>query len=148
MEVFEKLSVVSGVVIIVLVGVLVGAWIFLRMIYEQEAESYRKAVVADLKEPKETYTMEPAEPHNANSTYTRSARIVVQLNDWATHARNSNGDFDCVLPDVKIAVDFIGVWDSKEKMDSDFAVCIDKLTETYRDRISGNLLSGCDSGDN
>lgn len=142
MEIFEKLSVVTGVIIIVLAGVFVGALVLLRMIYEQETKSYRKATLADLKEPKETYTLESAEPRKAHSTYTRSARIVVQLNDWATHARNSSGDFDCVLPDVKITVDFIGGWDSKEKMDSDFSTCIEKLTGTYQAQISGNLLSG------
>lgn len=141
MEIFEKLAGTTGVIIIVLVGIAVGAWVILRMICEKEAESYRKAVLADLKEPKETHTLEPMEPRKAQSVYTRNAQIVVQLNDWCTHARNMNGDFDCVLPDVKMTVDFIGVWGSKEKMDSDFASCIEKLTETYQANISGELLS-------
>lgn len=142
MAIFEKLVGVPGVIIIVLVGVFVGALVILRMICEKEAESYRKAVLADLKEPKETCTLEPAEPRRAQSMYTRSAKVIVQLNNWATHARNSDGDFDCVLPDMKMTVDFIGIWDSKEKMDSDFSACIKKLTETYQAQISGNLLSG------
>lgn len=142
MRIFEKLAGLTGVIIIVLVGVFVGAWVILRMICEKEAESYRKAVLADLKEPKETHTLGPAEPRKARSSYTRNARIFIQLNDWCTHARNMNGDFDCVLPDVKMTVDFIGVWDSKEKMDSDLDACIKKLLETYRAHISGELLLG------
>lgn len=141
MEIFEKLAGATGVIIIVLVGIAVGAWVILRMIYEKEAEAYRDAVLADLKEPKETHTLEPVESRKTHSTHTRNAQIIVQLNDWCTHARNMNGGFDCVLPDVKMTVDFIGAWDSKEKMDSDFASCIEKLTETYRANISGALLS-------
>lgn len=142
MGIFEKLAGTTGVIIIILLGVFVGTWVILRMIYEKEAESYRKAVLADLKEPKETHTLESKERRKAQSMYTRSARVIVRLNDWCTHARNSEGDIVCVLPDVKITVDFIGIWEDKEKMDSDFAACIEKLTETYRNNISGNLFSG------
>lgn len=79
MAIFEKLVGVPGVIIIVLVGFFVGALVILRMICEKEAESYRKAVLADLKEPKETCTLEPAEPRRAQSMYTRSAKVIVQL---------------------------------------------------------------------
>jgi len=79
--------------------------------------------------------------HKAYSMFTRNAHITVQLNDFGTHARNMNGDIDCVAPDIKLSAEIIGEWESKEKMDADMNDCINKLVETYQHHISGGLLS-------